>query len=398
MCDVYLNNLGILCALGADCQEVSSGLFQKQSSALTFSGAYSTSPLPLGIVSANYGIEKTHLPIPDRSRNNVLLLSALHQIRSAVDHAISHFGKDRVGIVIGTSTSGMEESVSAFEYRATCSKLCFPANYHYSQQEIGSPAAALQKELGTSGPAFVHSSACSSGAKAIISGARMLAAGICDAVIAGAADTLNAFVVSGFSSLEAVSKIPCIPFSANRTGISLGEGTALFLMTREPSMVRLSGWGESSDGYHISSPAPDGRGARLAIKNALKKAGLMASDIDYINLHGTGTLQNDAMESAVVHELFGKSVYVSSTKGMIGHTLGAAGAIEAGICWLAMHKDNPTGKLPPHIWDGIPDDSLPQMNMVCPNTCLGRRIQHCISNSFAFGGSNASLVFSRGDA
>ncbi len=204
-----------------------------------------------------------------------------------------------------------------------------------------------------------------------------------------------AFTVAGFSALESVSATQCNPLSANRNGINIGEGAALFLMTREPAAVALCGWGESSDGHHMSAPDPAGGGARLSITQALQRAGITASQIDYINMHGTATVQNDAMESRVIHDLFGADVAVSSTKPFTGHTLGAAAAIEAALCWLAMQDDNVDGKLPPHLWDGVQDASLPILNVVAPGTRLGRPVRWALSNSIAFGGSNATLVFGR---
>jgi 3-oxoacyl-[acyl-carrier-protein] synthase-1 len=208
-------------------------------------------------------------------------------------------------------------------------------------------------------------------------------------------DSLCAFTVAGFAALEAVSESRCNPLSRNRNGINIGEGAALFLMSREPATVALCGWGESSDGYHMSAPDPAGAGARLAMERALARAGIAPAQVDYINLHGTATLQNDAMEARVVHDLFGASAWVSSTKPFTGHALGAAGAIEAGLCWLAMQDDNGLGKLPPHLWDGQADSSLPALNVAEPGANLGRPLRWALSNSFAFGGANASLVFGR---
>jgi 3-oxoacyl-[acyl-carrier-protein] synthase-1 len=166
-------------------------------------------------------------------------------------------------------------------------------------------------------------------------------------------------------------------------------------MSRAPATVALRGWGESSDGYHMSAPDPAGVGARLAMERALLRAGCAATQVDYVNLHGTATVQNDAMEARVVHAMFGDRVSVSSTKPFTGHTLGAAGAIEAGLCWLAMQDDNPTGKLPPHLWDGVADPALPTLNVAEPGTSLGRPLRWVLSNSFAFGGANATLVLGR---
>jgi 3-oxoacyl-[acyl-carrier-protein] synthase-1 len=270
-----------------------------------------------------------------------------------------------------------------------------PGDFHYAQQEMGSPAALLAHELKVTGPAYVHSSACSSSAKALASAARLIRMGLVDAVVTGGVDTLCGFTVAGFSALESVSAVQCKPLGAGRNGINLGEGAGLFLMSREPAAVALCGWGESSDGHHMSAPDPLGAGARIAMQDALRRAGIDAAEVDYINLHGTATLQNDAMESRAVADLFGTRVAVSSTKPFTGHTLGAAGAVEAAFCWLAMQDDNLEGRLPPHLWDGEADPALPPLNVAQPGARLGRPIRYALSNSFAFGGSNAALVFGR---
>ncbi|MFZ6751409.1 beta-ketoacyl-ACP synthase [Undibacterium sp. Ren11W] len=392
---LYLNQCGIVCALGNTTEEVKLRLFDSgaNSTSLTFSDQYSPGRvLALGCVAATLP-SMDALPLMLRSRNNQLALAALAQIRPALDAAISRYGADRIGVVIGTSTSGVAATEIALKRYALEQTL--PADFHYAQQEMGSPAAMLARDLGISGPAYVHSSACSSSAKAMASAARLIKMGLCDAVLTGGVDSLCAFTIAGFSALESVSSQVCNPLSANRNGINIGEGAALFLMSREPAAVALCGWGESSDGHHMSAPDPAGGGARLAMAQALQRADLRPEDIDYINLHGTATIQNDAMESRVIDDIFGSAVWTSSTKPLTGHALGAAAALEAGLCWLAMQEDNPQGYLPPHVWDGVADPALPLLKLVAPGFSLGRPLRWAMSNSFAFGGSNASLLFGR---
>ena len=398
---VYLNDCGIVCALGQSHQTILDRLLQAESG-VQLSDIWSPGRmLPLGVLAESDSLPSLALyPIQLQSRNNQILLSALMQIRPAVDRAIAHYGAQRIGVVLGTSTSGSAGTESAMRYYR--SKGVLPPSFHYAQQEMVSPANMLSLELSTGGPAYVHSSACSSSAKAIASAARLIKMGLCDAVLCGGVDSLCEFTVAGFSSLESVSSAVCNPLSANRNGINIGEGAALFLMTRDrvagkgsEKDVALFGWGESSDGHHMSAPDPEGLGARLAISQALLRAGLRPEQIDYINLHGTATVHNDAMESRVVHDLFGADVPVSSTKPLTGHALGAASAIEAGLCWLAMQEENPHGRLPPHRWDGEQDPGLPRLNVVAPETQLNRPIEWALSNSFAFGGSNAALIFGR---
>jgi len=392
MQNIYLNACGIICALGDSHAQVKARLYAGQSGVVT-TGRWSPGrELPLGSVQAALP-PVAHLPPHQRSRNNALALAALAQIRPAVDAAIARFGADRVGVVLGTSTSGIGETEQAIGRHAEVGSL--PEDFHYAVQEMGSPADMLARELGLTGPAYVHSSACSSSAKAMASAARMINMGLCDAVISGGVDSLCTFTVAGFASLESVSAERCNPMSANRKGINIGEGAALFLMSADSAPVALRGWGESSDGHHMSAPDPAGGGARLAMTQALQRAGIDPSQIDYINMHGTATPQNDAMESRVIESLFGLEVPVSSTKPFTGHALGAAAAIEAALCWLAMQDDNPQGRLPPHLWDGAADPALPALNLVPAGASLGRPLRHVLSNSFAFGGSNAVLVLGR---
>ena len=395
----YLNHCGIVCALGDTHADIKRRLLQDFDSGVaatdTWSGARM---LALGRVTAALP-DGAHLPLTQRSRNNRMALAALGQIREEVDAAIARHGADRIGIVVGTSTSGIASTEAALLAHAVDG--VWPLDFHYAQQEMGSPALMLAQELGVSGPAYVHSSACASSAKAMASAARLINMGLCDAVLTGGVDTLCGFTVAGFAALESVSAERCNPFSAQRNGINIGEGAALFLMSREPTSdpvpVALCGWGESSDGHHMSAPDPAGSGARLAIAQALARAGIDAGQIDYINLHGTGTRQNDAMEASVIHDLFGPDAPASSTKPFTGHALGAAGAIEAALCWLALQDDNLDGRLPPQLWDGDPDPALPALNLVRPGALLGRPLRWALSNSFAFGGSNAVLVLGRAE-
>ena len=395
---IYLNALGMICALGDSHASIAGHLFTGQSGLradTSFMHDAHGHALTLGAITlADADLpDISHLPLRDQSRNNRVALAALAPIRVHVDAAIERYGAQRIGIVLGTSTSGIGESEAAFRHELTHGN--FPTKFHYGQQELGSPAAALAATLGISGPAYVHSSACASSAKAMASAARLLNMGLCDAVISGGVDTLCDFTIAGFSALNSVSTEVCNPLSINRCGINIGEGAALFLMTKQAATVALCVWGESSDAHHISAPDATGTGATLAIRQALQRATISAEQIDYINLHGTATLQNDAMESKVIAQLFGAAMPVSSSKSMTGHTLGAASAIEAGLCWLTMQDANPDGKLPPHLWDGQADPALPTLHVVQTGDTLGRPPRYVLSNSFAFGGSNAALIFGR---
>ena len=391
--DAVLNALGVVCALGSSREAVLHSLRQGTSPGMRSDPRCSPSGAPLfnGHVDALLP-PVDHLPPGLRSRNNQLLLAALAQLRPEVDRAISQHGPARVGVVLGTSTSGIGETEAAFLERD--SHGAFPDCFHYAQMEIGSPSELLSQELGLCGPAFTLSTACSSSAKALLSARRLLRLGLCDAVLTGGADSLCRFTNAGFLALEAVSLARCLPFGAHRAGINIGEGAALFLMTREGEGPRLVGGGESSDAHHLSAPHPEGTGAKAAMLGALKDAGLRSDQIDYLNAHGTATAQNDAMESLAIHEVLGDEVPVSSTKPLSGHTLGAAGALEAAFCWLLLTA--PDAGLPPQLGDGERDATLPHLALVEPGA-TGRPLRHAMSNSFGFGGSNATLLLARGE-
>ena len=332
-------------------------------------------------------------PIPDQLKsfdclNNRLLFGAYSDIRESVEAAIDRYGPERIGVVLGSSTGGIAEGERALAHRQKTGG--FPPDYSYLKQELGAVSEFLSLVAGAKGPMYTVSTACSSAGRAFISATRLLQSGICDAVITGGADTLCDLTVNGFDSLEAISAQRCNPFSRNRDGINIGEGAALFLLTRERSPLQLLGMGESSDAYHISSPEPSGAGPERAIIGALETAGMSPSDIGYLNLHGTGTEKNDLMESKVVSRIFGENVLCSSTKQLIGHTLGAAGALELAFCCLILGGSNQNGLIIPHIWDGECDPQLNSIQLAGPGQKLARWI--CMSNSFAFGGNNVSLI------
>ena len=324
---------------------------------------------------------------PYASRNNQLLLAALAQIRPALDEALATFGPARVGLVLGTSTAGIGEAELAIA--ADRRGEAVPTAFDYRQQELGSPSEFLARHLGLEGPAYTLSTACSSSARAFISGQRMLAAGLVDAVLVGGADSLCGLTLNGFDSLESLSGALCQPFDNDRQGINIGEGAALFLLSRQPAPIALLGAGESSDAWHISAPHPDGVGAEAAMGMALAQAGLTPEQVGYINLHGTATRLNDAMESQAVYRLFGDRMPCSSTKPLTGHVLGAAGAIEAALACLLLERALP---LPPQrVMTG--DPALAPIRLVSGTTPLAT--PRILSNSFAFGGNNVSLLFGR---
>lgn len=384
----YLNAVGTLSAAGDSAASIRQRL-QGSVTDLTMTDAYSAGvSLPIGL----YHGALPEIPLPEprwQSRNNRFALAALNQIRAEVTEAVQKYGSHRVGVVIGTSTSGIAESEACIRQWVETEDV--PAKYDYGLQEMGATSQFIARVLGAQGPAYGISTACSSGAKALATARRLIRSGICDAVIAGGVDTLCHLTVQGFSSLEAVSNRQCNPFSANRSGINIGEGAALFLVTAEATGVELLGVGEGSDAHHISAPDPTGSGAVRCMQAALDDASLSVADIDYINLHGTATALNDQMESIAVSELFRTNTYCSSTKPFTGHTLGAAGAVEAAICWLAIVEDF----LPVHVWDQQQDPELPALKMVESGARLAEPLRYALSNSFAFGGNNIALLLGR---
>ena len=337
-------------------------------------------------------LEKDFEPIDDE-RYDLRCNRVLKYLVDKLD--LSGFEKDEIGIVIGTTNSGIQEFEDS-------------ENKHYA--ELGNPAEFLKWYLGTKNYAASVSTACTSGAKAFSTAVKLLQNDVCKVVIAGGIDTLAAMPSYGFHALEVLSHEKSNPFSKNRDGISLGEGGALFVLTKDVKMqkcldvksiinvgricksdneiVALLGIGETSDAYHSATPDPEGVQAVRAIQLALDDAGLKAEDIDYINLHGTGTVSNDLMEANAIYKVFGDNVPASSTKPFTGHCLGAAASIEAFICYQILKGER---NLPIHKYDNEYDENLPKINLVNSNT-ENKKINTCMSTSFGFGGTNAVVI------
>lgn len=327
-------------------------------------------------------------------RNNRLALLGLQQdgFNDAVNMAAEKYGRDRIGVFLGTSTSSIFETELAFrQLDPTTGNL--PANFVYSKtQNTYSVADFTRHYFKLTGPAAVVSSACSSSAKVFSVARRMLETGLIDAAVVGGVDTLCLTTLYGFNSLGLLSTQVCRPYDTERDGISIGEAAAFALLEKAPANLQagdvlLLGIGESSDAYHMSSPHPEGLGARITMQQALQSAGLNPTDIDYINLHGTATQSNDAAEAKAVTAVFGENTPpCSSSKGATGHTLGAAGAVEAVICALALqHGFIPAGLNTSKV------DPLLNLNYQLKNS--NQPLKRVMSNSFGFGGTNCSLIF-----
>ena len=322
-------------------------------------------------------------------RNNRLAWLGLRQdgFITSVEQAKARWGSHRVAVLLGTSTSGLLQTELAYRERDASGAL--PAGFDYERtQNTQSLGAFVAQALGLHGPAWVVSTACSSSAKVFGSAARLIEAGLVDAAVVGGVDSLCLSTLYGFNSLELLSAQICRPWDAARDGLSIGEAAAFALVERtsEAPQGWLLGVGESNDGHHMSTPHPEGAGAIAAMRAALTDAALQPADIGYINLHGTATPSNDAAEDHAVGSVFGSATPCSSTKGATGHTLGAAGAVEAVIALLALRH----GLLPAGLNVTQPDPAL-TLDYLRSNRHAPLRA--VLSNSFGFGGSNASLVF-----
>jgi 3-oxoacyl-[acyl-carrier-protein] synthase-1 len=340
-------------------------------------------------------IEKQVLPetLQDfHCRNNQLALMGLQHetLLARVQQVRKRYGAERIGVFMGTSTSGILQTELAYQHRDSVTG-ALPADYHYAETHVNFAVTDfVRRTLGLQGPALTVSTACSSSAKVFATASRYINAGLCDAALVGGVDSLCMTTLYGFSSLELVSDQPCRPADRNRNGISIGEAAGFALLETEagesPDAFALLGYGESSDAHHMSTPHPEGKGAALAMQAALAMAQLDASEVDYINLHGTATQSNDRAEDRAVVSVFGDRTPCSSTKGWTGHTLGAAGIVEAIISMLCIQH----GLIPASLNTKQRDSDL-QANIVLAQQRQG--VRYVISNSFGFGGNNCALLF-----
>jgi len=331
-----------------------------------------------------------------QSRNAQVALTALNYqedgLRLAIEKAKQYYGAERIAVIIGTSTSGLYETESAYGYLLKNNKM--PTDFNFvTRHAYQATGRFLQLELGLTGACFAISTACSSSAKAIAAGQRLINSGVCDAALVGGVDTLCRLTLRGFNSLNLVSEKPCQPMDKLRSGISIGEAAGLLLLEKSSSdndtCPQLLAVGESSDAYHMSHPHPEGLGAKLAMESALSLAKCNLEDIDYLNLHATATKINDAVEAKAVYSVFAKQILSSATKGITGHTLGAAGALETIIALLALEGQFLPGScgletLDPEFLCRVNTDPIPQQALTT-----------AMSNSFGFGGNNASVIVAK---
>ena len=348
------------------------------------------SPLPLPFDTA-VGEVQSELPelpaalAPWSTRLARMSAHLIAELEPELRRARERWRPERIALVIGTSTAGAATTEEAF--KGYIQDGSFPSGYDFERQHtFGAVLHVIAELSGARGPAWVISTACSASAKVFATARRLIAAGLADAAIVGGVDTLCRMTLQGFQSLQALDYQPCRPFSAERSGISIGEGGAFALVERSgEARVLIEGVGETSEAYHISAPHPEGRGAKEAMALALAQGGRAPDEIDHVNAHGTGTRHNDSSESNAIEALCGTAVPVVSTKGYTGHTLGAAGAIEFAFSAYAIEE----GWIPPSI-RADPIDEVVRVN-VCRQR-LDRNVQRVLSNSFAFGGNNVSLL------
>jgi 3-oxoacyl-[acyl-carrier-protein] synthase-1 len=358
---------------------------------------FSDWPLPCW-VGRVAGLEDSPLPpawTHWESRNHRLAWMALNEdgFRERALAAIEHYGASRVALILGTSTSSVGETERAYRELGADGRFA-PSQRARHVHETHALGAFVQQALGLEGPCLTIATACSSSAKVFASAQRLIRAGVVDAAIVGGADTLCGSVVYGFNALELVSREPCRPFDAARSGLSLGEAAGFALLENiqvDKSAPRLVGYGESADAHHMSAPHPQGLGAERAMREALARAGVAAGEVDYINLHGTASRQNDAVEAMLVARLFPPTVHASSTKGWTGHTLGAAGIVEAAVALLAIERGFAPGTLNARNLDPACGPQIRVDN-------ARRDVRLALSNSFGFGGNNCCLAFAAGTA
>ena len=397
---IYLSRPGVFSAAGKNAEELWRSLLNGDQSGIkryeTFSGST--------FFAARIDGSKL---TPSSGRFDMKIIrieeAALDQIGSIIEKAKSKYGEKRIAVCVGSCDNGTEISLAG--HRKYFENGAFPEDYSIEMQGADYVSTFIAEKYSLKGPVSTFSTACSSSAGALIKAAELIRSGLCDAAVAGGIDIASDTTLDGFASLEAISGSITNPFSKNRSGITLGDGAAFFLLSKEPldksvPEICLLGYGESCDAHHMTSPDPSGVGAKKAMEKALSSANIKPEEVDYINLHGTGTKFNDSMEAMAVDAVFGAyKVPCSTTKPVTGHTLGAAGALELAICCMAIAENlgKNEAQLPPQVWDGAFDEEMPKLNFVNKNDSLNHgRIKICLSNSFAFGGANACLVIGLG--
>lgn len=380
---IALTDFSLCCALGPDNEQCRGRLFDG-------AAELAEPPFDLPFAAPTGIVPGTLPPLPEElsaldTRQARLALAVLEPLRARIDAAAQRFGRDRVAVVLGSSNAGLDTTERLY----TQSDQPLPAGSLRGQHDFAAVLRLVHELCDLSGPSHFVSAACASAGKAFASAGRLIASGLADAALVGGVDALCEMTIRGFRSLGVLSSEPCRPFCAERKGINIGEGAAMFLLERDAdAQLSLSGWGESADAYHMTAPDPSGAGAARAMREAIAAAGLSPSDIDLVNAHGTGTAHGDASEAAAIATVLGGDVPVVSTKGYTGHTLGAAGAVEAALSLDSLSHDFiPASRGSAPLDSGLGIDVLLRPRKA--------PLRYVLSNSFAFGGSNVSVIFGK---
>ena len=376
---IILKNLGFVCALGTTLPEIISNARQGNTNGM------SNDLIVLGNERIPFGFTK--IKTCHDMRFCDLLTAALTQIAPDIDLLHQKYTSRRLGVILGASNTAVHEAQQCIFQKLSNDNM--PENFDISMLELGTPAKWLKSVVGFDGPALTISTACSSSIKAFDIARKLIDYNICDAVLCGGVDARCDFALNGFNALGALSHKITNPMSANRDGINLGECAALFIVQHGDTGIKILGIGETSDAYHPTAPDPSGHGAKQAMQNAMMDAHVTPQDIDYVNMHGTGTIANDAMESKAIYELFGQKPFCASTKPLTGHCLGAAGACSVALSWLMLQHNF----IIPHIYDGQFADDCAPIKLATPGT--GENTKTILCNAFAFGGSNSTIIIGK---
>ena len=331
---------------------------------------------------------------PYNNKINKMALHSLNQLKPIIDEAKKIYGKNRIGVIVGTCENGSDETKDFILNGSVIDEKRI-----LIMQSLNICCDFIQKYFDVKGISWTVSTACTSSANAIISADELIKSGIIDVAIVGGADVVTDTVVYGFDSLDIVDYNKINSFSKNRHGINLGEGAAFFILAKEnfintKDAIILKGYESNSDSHHITSPDTEAKSTSECINKALKKSNLKINDIDYINLHGTGTILNDIMESETINKVGAENIYCSSSKTAFGHTIGAAGAMELGVCYLTLSSFNKEKIIPRHLYDGEYDNNLKKINLATEKI-YAEKLNNCMSVSFGFGGSNTCLIIGK---
>ncbi|MDR0291076.1 MAG: 3-oxoacyl-ACP synthase [Treponema sp.] len=397
---IYMSAPALVCCAGMNRNELYESCLSGYQGGLAMRELPGTGErFPVGIIRAE--LPEVNLPEPVAQALDTKIIrvinAALEQLRPDVEKAVSRYGPKKIGVCLGSCDIGSEAVFLA--QHVLFAQNTLPEDFSRYFRSASYSAEFIARKFGVLGPAFTVAAACASGASAIMRAVELIRTGCCDAVIAGGADVVTDTVFAGFHSLEVLSGSLSNPFSKNRKGINLGEGAAFFLLESEKnssvelsSPVELLGVGESVDACHMTRPGTDGAGPAKAMRAAILDAGISGEQIGYVNFHGTGTVLNDKAENLAMETVFGAAYPPSSsTKPITGHTLGAAGALEAAICWAVLKEQR---GLPVHCWDGVKDEEIP---FPPADNSVKKTQAICMSNSFGFGGCNVSLILGNGE-